>query len=217
MHFTTGNALPRIGKRINWQLLLVVGGLAVALSVAAVAGVFNRHSSTGTTAVTEAPAPAIPATPPQAVASQATPEMTYILVGSQQQADLLESALSAEAAQIPAVAEEQDFTDVIAIETPQQQQQFDAMLAMSSNELMAANIPLVVVDLRDETPASMPTVYIVASEADKALLERELAGSDANASIFVIQRGTLDGDRLYNTIVADQMGPGNFNLVDLRN
>ena len=55
------------------------------------------------------------------------------------------------------------------------------------------------------------------SEADNALLLSGISASDANASVFVIERGTVEGDFLYNTIVGEQMAAGNFDVIDLRN
>ncbi len=87
---------------------------------------------------------------------------------------------------------------------------------MASLELTQFGTDVSVVDLRDAAQASVPTVYFVGSEAEKAILERGLSDEGSSASILVIEMGTLSGDFLYNTIVGEQMDVGDFEIVDLR-
>ena len=108
MNLTGGSTFPNVGRRINWQLVSLTAGLAVAISAAVILGAFDHQGSRGA-AISQAPAPVNPVQAPQTLTAPSAPEMTYILVRSQQEADLLQGAFSAEAAQIPGLAEQQAF------------------------------------------------------------------------------------------------------------
>jgi hypothetical protein len=212
MHFTTGTTLPWIGKH-NWQLVMLAGGLAVAISAVAITGGFDRGNGAASTAPQpqQPPVNAAPASS-SAYRQLTSPEMVFYLVNSDAEARMLESAFSSEAASIPTNIDRA----VVVAKTAEQEADFQSMFGLASVELAANDIGLSIVDLRDDASAGVPTVYVVGSEAEKALLERGMSAQATNASIFVIEKGTLSGDNLYNTIVGEQMEAGNFEVVDLR-
>jgi hypothetical protein len=213
MHLTTGNTFPRIGKHMSWQIALLACGVAAAVSAAAIAGAFDRSASV-TPAAPALPQPDAIAAPanPSTYTQPASPEMVYYLVNSDAEANLLESLFSSEAASMPANVER----DVVVAGTPEQQARFQSLISLASPELMANDVGLGIVDLRDDASAAVPTVYVVGSEADKTLLEHGLAGSNANVSVLVLAPGPQSAE-LYNTVVGEEMATGAFDLVDLRN
>ena len=236
MSFTGGNTLPNIGKR-NWQIVILAGGLALALSVGALTGAFEREGSPATTAVSQPAAeqlPAGPATAPVSRAGDAPSEMVYFVVGSQAEARILDSVINTEAASIEGIGGNQDtILEVVVLENREQEAQFNDLLAMSTAELMSIDVGLRVVDLRETAApalglstsdaeggeAAANIVYIVSSEAEKLNLEQQFheatvtAVDHTNRSVIVVGPGQ---EGLYNTIVGDQMTYGTFDIVDLR-
>jgi hypothetical protein len=212
MHFTTGTTLPWIGRH-NWQLVMLAGGLAVAISVAAITGAFDRGGQATSTAASQPQQPPVSVAPSTSSTYEpSTPaEMVYYLVNSDAEANMLEAVFSSEAASIWTNTER----DVVVAKTAEQEADFQSMFGLASLELAANDIGLSIVDLRDDASAGVPTVYIVGSEAEKTLLERGPSNL-ANTSIVVVEKGTLSGDFLYNTIVGEQMEAGIFDIVDLR-
>ena len=230
MNFTGGNTLPNLGKRINWQLAVLAGGLALAISAGALAGAFERGSSPSTTAVT-GPAP-VPASIQPAIRSFERLPQVYIIVDSPARAAAIQSVISTEAAGMEGLQEDLSRTQVVTIETPEEQAQFDSAFAIASAELDAAGVGIRVVDLReaaspvanlsatDGTPNQAETiVYVVGSDAEKVALEQQFHESSVNQtdltrrSVIVISEGQ---EHLYNTIAGEQFATGAFSLVDLR-
>jgi hypothetical protein len=140
MNFTT-NTLPNIGKRINWQLVTLAGGLALAVSAAAGLGAFEKDSA----------APAQPAASigQTATISEATaPRPVMYVVESYEQ----EAAASAtmEAEKIVAVMEGHEAppqqTLFLVVSTPEDEQALNVTLM---EQLLLAEPALEVVDLRN--------------------------------------------------------------------
>jgi hypothetical protein len=228
MNFTGGNTLPNIGKRINWQLITMAGGLALAISAGALSGVFERGGSSPSTSVTRPSAPAVSS--PVRTAAGPT-EAAYILVGSQQEAAMLESAISSYAAMDEALAASSAAIRVVALENPQQEAQFNATLALATSELMQSGIGVRVFDLReapsptvtfDAPNAATPEtiVYIVASEAEAMVLRQQFNESSAtfgdqtHRDVFVAD--TQEQQALVQTLIGEQLTTGAFSVVDLR-
>ncbi len=216
MDFTGESSSRDIGKQFNWHLVMLAGGLVVALVAGAIAGAFDRDTLAGTASPARPAGSPSEAPAPETASVPDAPVMTYILVGSQQHANLLQPAMSAYVTALPALADQEAMLGIVAIETAEDQRKFDTALATSSGELMAAGIGLAVIDLRKNDALAPPTVYIVGSQSEKELLEAAMSAGHANASIFFIEKGTLHGDNVYNTIVGDQMDLGTFDLIDLR-
>jgi hypothetical protein len=233
MNFTGGNTLPNIARR-NWQIVILTGGLALALSAGALTGAFEREGSPATTAVSRPVAASIEAPVPWTPSTTGSPELVYILVDSQADARIFESVISTEAANSEGFVGSQDtIVEVVALENQEQEAQFNDSLALSTAELMAANIGVEVVDLRETAApalglstsdaegaeATENIVYIVSSEAEKLKLEQQFHESSTHQtdltqrSVIVISQGQAD---LYNTIVGEQLATGAFSLVDLR-
>ena len=92
MNFTGGNTLPNIGKRINWHVVTLAGGLAVAISVMAGLSVIEKDTSQ-----TRAPAArTVSDLPADSTASQKSVRPQVIIVESQVQADALEAETAAD-------------------------------------------------------------------------------------------------------------------------
>ena len=233
MNFTGGNTLPNIGRRINWQLVTLAGGLAVALSAGALAGVFERDRPPATTAVTR-PAD-VPVSRPVAGDTASVPsEMLYVLVGSQAEADLLVSTAAGEAEAYPDYNQGEAVVSFMAIETAAEKAQFDQTLAMSTAELMVQGTNVRVLDLREVTspaisPGSMDggagepsenLVYIVGSQAEKVVLEQQFHEASAHAvddtrrSVILVD--SPEQEAILNTMAGEQMATGAFEIVDLR-
>jgi len=230
MNFTGGNTLPNIGKR-NWQIVILAGGLALALSVGALTGAFERGATPATTAVTQPVAPSIPAS--QSRGATIPSEMVYVILDSEVEAASLRSAISTYAAAFPELAEAAFYSHIVAIEGPDQEAQFNNAVLLSTAELMAYDMAVRVVDLREAAApalglstsgaeggeAATNIVYIVSSEAEKLNLEQQFHEATVttvdptNRSVIVVGTGQ---EGLYNTIVGDQMTYGTFDIVDLR-
>jgi hypothetical protein len=174
MNFTGGTTLPNIGRRINWQLVMVAGGLAVAIAAGAMAGVFERGSSPATTAVTRPQTGVPPAVP----ASGESAELIYVLVGSQGEATILRSMLSTEASEWPQVADQLMRTNIVALETAADEAEFFL-------EVVALRTGLRFVDLR--TPATGLTQVELANffaEAVPAVESRSVSDADLTAGVL---------------------------------
>jgi hypothetical protein len=228
MNFTGGNTLPNLGKRINWQLITVAGGLALAISAGALSGVFERDGSSTSTAVTRPSAPAVSS--PVRTAGGPT-EAAYILVGSQQEAAMLHSAISSDAANDEGLAASSAAISVIVLENLQQEEQFKATLALATSELMESGVGVRVFDLRGpsspavtlESPGAVAPetiVYIVASEAEAMVLRQQFNESSAtfddqtHRDVFIAD--TQVQQELIQTLIGEQMATGAFSVVDLR-
>jgi hypothetical protein len=139
MNFTGGNTLPNIARR-NWQIVILAGGLALALSVGALTGAFEHEGSPATTTVIQPAAeqlPAGPATAPVSRAGDAPSEMVYILVGSQEAA-----------ASIEGLGNQDTIVEVVVLENAEQEAQFNDSLLGTYAELTSVDVDLRVVDLR---------------------------------------------------------------------
>jgi hypothetical protein len=230
MNFTGGNTLPNIGRRINWQLVTVAGGLAVALSIGALTGAFERGGSR--TAAPVAPSEPVASVPVAPAPAHSTPsDLVYIVTDSQAEANALTSAISTAAASMPELAELTSILNVVTLDTAAAEETFSNQLALSSGELMAYNMGVRVVDLRQAstsgdamgssdiaTPAEA-IVYIVGSEAEAVALRQQFheAGNEAPGNVvrdlLVIDASNQD---LFTTVVGEQMATGSFQVVDLR-
>jgi hypothetical protein len=230
MNITGGNTL-NIGRRFNWQLVtLLAGGLAVAVSIAAASGAFERDSSPASTAVTRPQPATIPG--PVVPTSGQDGDLVYVLTASEAEANVTRSALSTYTANLPELADQVARTHVVVLETAEQEAQFNEQLAIASAELMMVDAWLDVIDLR--TPAAPPApfngealgeqpspiVYMVGSQAEKIALEQQFheaggLGDTTVRSVFVLDGP--DANAVYNTIVGEQLESGTFEIVDLRN
>jgi hypothetical protein len=229
MNFTGGNTLPNIGRRINWQLVTLAGGLAVALSAGALAGAFERGGSQETATAPQRAALAV--SRPIAPALSIPSEVVYIVTDSQAEANALTSAISSAAASMPELAELTGILNVVKLDTPATEEQFNNTLARSTTELMAENIGVRVVDLRqpsnsgpflvssDAGGQAQAIVYVVDSEAEAVGLRQQFneAGNEASGNVvrdvLVIDASNED---LFNTVVGEQMTTGSFTVIDLR-
>jgi hypothetical protein len=226
MNFTGGNTFPSIGKRINWQIAALAGGLAL-LSAGALTTVLDRDGSPATTSTVR------PSQPPAVSAPARVPgqpsEMVYLVVGSQAQGAELRAVISSYAAAYEELAGQATTTRVVVIENAEQEARFNTQLATASGELMAYDIGQRVIDLRaPQSPAlpassrNMPSetiVYIVASQADKLALETQFhetgatMGDTTQRTVFVAD--TPEQQALLPTLFGEQAG-GGFSVVDLR-
>jgi hypothetical protein len=73
MSFPGGNTLPNIGKRINWHVLTLVGGLVVAISFFANPGLIDEDTTPTTAAVVGN------VSKPQAVSTAVPPLVIYFV------------------------------------------------------------------------------------------------------------------------------------------
>jgi hypothetical protein len=231
MNFTGGNTLPSLGRRLNWQIVALAGGLALAISVGALSGVFERDSSPATTA-TNRPAEAPISRPVSNDTLAAPSEMVYVIVGSQAEATALRSAISTDAATDSVLAQETRTLNVVALENSQQEEQFGVGLQIASAELMTQDTSVRVIDLR---PTSSPAisrstqnaaepaaniVYVVGSEAEAVVLRQQFHEASATQvdttrrNVFVAD--TPERQALLQTIIGEQMATGAFSVVDLR-
>ena len=175
MNFTLGNTLPTIGRRINWQIVTLPGGIAMAISLMAVLAIMEEDTAQ---------------TPPASFSNVSDQTMTsptshtstrpqVIIVGSQAQADALETEMSAD--QMAAVSQGFEVphlqTSLVVIDSPDKQYLYDQITA----DQMAADV-FDIVDLRASTTAFgtpesapqstnvRPTVYVVQSPEQAAAL-----------------------------------------------
>ena len=187
MNFTGGNTLPSIGKRINWQLVTLAGGLAMAVSAAAGLGAFEREA-----------APTIPAQPAASISRPAalkthaaTPRPVVYIVESDEQATALQAG----------IATDQLATTMAGYEVPHQQTSFvvidgperDYLYTALVGDQMAADT-FDIVDLRASSTASaapqdaaqstqpLPVVYIVGSQKQGLSLT-----GDIEADLLAVQ------------------------------
>ena len=219
MNFTGGNTLPNIGRRINWQLVTLTGGLALVISAGALAGAFDRGERTATTPPSQSRIETGPASRSSTLSS---PEIAYFIVGSKAEAALLASVFSTEAAHLGVSVG----GPIVAVTSAEEEAEAYATIALAASELMSLNTGVSIVDLRPAPAATLglsqdegaraPTVYIVGTPEGQTALEQRLAEAGETASVLVIEAGTLQGDQMYNTLVGEQMEFGNFNVLDLR-
>lgn len=230
MNFTGGNTLPNIGRRLSWHLVTLAGGLAIAISAGALAGAFERGASPATTAVTQPVAPSIPVT--QSLGAATPLQMVYVITGSEAEAASLRSAISTYGAAFPELAEAAAYSHIVAIENQEQEAQFDTMLAMSTGELISADIGVRVLDLRQ--PGALPStaaavsvgqpahviLYVVGSQAEAIALRQQFheAGNEAPGNVLrdVLIIDSTASEEMLATAIGEQMAAGGFEIIDLR-
>ena len=245
MNFTNGNTFPSLGKRINWQLATIAGGLAVLIGAGALAGAFDRDGSPTTTAIgrpAEVPAASVPRT--SSAADPTSNEVVYLVVGNEAQAAALRAAISTDAASDPALSSNLGAT-VVALETVEQEAAFETAIGLVSMELMADNTGVRVVDLR-ETRAPMTAsgpakaavsgaaeprhiVYLVGSPETAATIHAEYAatwnlltesGSAPSETFTIVDVSTPEGMRsaehINSLLLADDGSLGSLTVVDTR-
>lgn len=235
MNFTGGNTLPNIGKRINWQLVTLAAGLAVATSVIAGLGVMERDTA-------QTPVAAIPnvSEPPAAsTASHTSTRPQVIIVESQAQADALEAELAAD--QMAAVMQGYEVplqqTRILVVSTPEEELALNQTL-MEQLELSEPGFDIV--DLRGSSTAisapgatsqpavARPTLYVV----DSSEQEAEVSAAMAADKIVAVMEGnevpfqqtsfvvvsTPEGEQALNETLREQLmltEPA-IEIVDLR-
>ena len=168
MNFTGENTLPNIAKR-NWQIVTLVGGLALAVSAAAGLGAFETDSAP--------PAPAQPAASisrPAAVSTHAaTLRPVVYIVESDEQATAFQAGIALDQLTTAMAGYEvpHQQTSFVVIDGPERDYLYNAVVA----DQMAADT-FDIVDLRANSTASaasqdevqstqpLPVVYIVGSQ-----------------------------------------------------
>ena len=236
MNFTGGNTLPNIGKRINWQLVTLAGGLAIAVSAAAGLGAFERDA-----------APPAPAQPAASVSrafdttQQATMPrpITYIVESSEQEA-LVTAAIDAD--RIVAVMQGQEVplqqTRFLVVSTPEEEwalsQTLMEQLELSEPgfdvvDLRGSSTAISAPDATSQSPVARPTLYVV----DSAEQEAEVVAAMAADKIVALMEGnevpfhqtsflvvsTPEDEQALNETLKEQLlltEPA-FEIVDLRN
>ena len=155
MDLTLGKGNIGIWRRLRWQRISLAGGLAIAISLAAALGVFDRERTTELTTGPIAPAaqqePAAPVFEAFASTSAGALDVVYYIVGSQVEASTLQQAAASEevAASTDATAnlpmtEHQFFV----AGTPEEAAQVLQLIAFATQELSEAGIASTVIDLR---------------------------------------------------------------------
>lgn len=227
MNLTGGNTLPGFGKRINWQLITLVGGLAVLISAGTLSGVFEREAPQATTTSTPNTVSRDLSPVSQATRSDET-EIVYVVLASEQEADILRSVVSTEGAQY-GLSRSSAGMHIVGIDTAEEEAQFNAQLNLAATEFMAHGIGMTVVDLR-EPPAATANdvmeggyeshlVYVVATLAEKIALEQQFhetshtTSDDTPRSVVVIDPYDVAG---FQTLLGEQATAGAFDLVDTR-
>ena len=236
MNFTGGNTLPNIGKRINWQIVTLAGGLAVAISVVAGLSVMEKDTA-------QTPAAAIPnvSEPPAASSvSQTSTRPQVIIVESQVQADAIEAEMTAD--QIAAVMQGYEVplqqTSFLVVSTPEEERALSQTLL---EQLGLSEPAFDVVDLRGSSTAiSAPDATVQSNVARTALYVVEsseqqasvMAAMDADRIVAVMQGqevpfqqtqflvvSTPDDEQALNQVMLEQLlltEPA-FEIIDLRN
>jgi hypothetical protein len=87
MNFTGGNTLPNIGNRINWHVVTLAGGLALAISLMVSHGVMEKDTA-------QTPAAAVGLVPTEAGAD--IEEATYVGVTLPQSAPLAVDSITSQ-------------------------------------------------------------------------------------------------------------------------
>ncbi len=143
MNFTGGNTLSSIGRRINWQLVSLVGGLAVAVSAAVGLGAFEKDS-----------APSAPARPaasigrPAGTTSQATaPRPVMYIVESDEQAASVQTDMAVDQVAAVMAGSEVPYrqTSFLVISTPEEEKTLNETLM---EQLLLTEPTLDIVDVR---------------------------------------------------------------------
>jgi hypothetical protein len=142
MNFTGGHTLPDIGKRINWHVVTLAGGLAMAISVMAGLSVTEKDTTRNPTAtvrdVSELPA--------ASTASQKSTRPQVIIVESQAQADALEAETAADQMSAVMLGYEVPQTSFLVVSTPEDEQDLNEFLM---EQLLLAESAFAIVDLRN--------------------------------------------------------------------
>jgi hypothetical protein len=239
MNFTGGNTLPNIGKRINWQLVTLAGGLAVAISVVAGLGVLGVTDKD----TTQTPVAAIPGAselPTGSTVSQTITRPQVIIVESQAQADALEAEMAADQMAAMMQGYEVPFqqTRFLVVSTPEGER---ALTQTLLEQLELREPALDIVDLRGSSSAiSAPdttaqsnvartALYVVESSEQEASV---MAAMDADRIVAVMQGqevpfqqtqflvvSTPEDEQALNQVLMEQLlltEPA-FEIVDLRN
>jgi hypothetical protein len=235
MNLTGGNTLPKIGKRINWHVITLAGGLAVALSVVAGLNVVEKDT-------TQAPATAIRnvSEPPAAsTVSQASTRPQVIIVDSQAQADALQADLALD--QMAAVMQgyEVPSPSLAVIDSPDKQYLYNHVIADQMEfgtfdivDLRGASTPGALLSYSDATLQSStqarPVLYVVESAEKQAVFsaaletDRIVAVLEGNelpfqqTSFLVVS--TAEDERALNETLREQLTLADpaFEIVDLR-
>ena len=231
MNFTAGNTLPNIGKRINWQLVTLAGGLAIAISAAAGLGAFETDSAP--------PAPAQPAAsisrPAAASTYAATLRPVVYIVESHEQATAFQAGIALDQLTTAMAGYEvpHQQTSFVVIDAPERHYLYTAVVA----DQKAANT-FDIVDLRaistasaasqDAVPSTqpLPVVYIVGSQEQGLGLTGDIEadllavqGFDVPlrpASFLVVS--TPEEERALNETITEQqlLTEPTLDIVDLR-
>jgi hypothetical protein len=142
MNFTTGNTPANLGKRINWHVVSLAGGLALALSVMAGPGVIERDP-------TQTPAAAVGnvSEPPTAsTASRTSTRPQVIIVESQVQADALQAAMAADQMATVMQGYEVPHRQILVVSTPEEGRELYEVLM---EQLLLTEQAIEIVDLRN--------------------------------------------------------------------
>jgi hypothetical protein len=142
MNFTAGNTLPNIGKRINWHVVTLAGGLAVAISVMAGLSLMEKDTTrTPAAAVRE-----VSELPTDSTAPQKSARPQVIIVESQVQAEALESETAADRMAAVMQAYEVPQTSFLVVSSPNEERALNELLM---EQLLLAEFTVDIVDLRN--------------------------------------------------------------------